>query len=76
MAGKGKGPIDRTAAVVFALALIIFVILAYGFLIRMRAEGYGGTAGSVSQFLNDLEYHVKGYIGKIERAFGPGNRRC
>jgi tetratricopeptide (TPR) repeat protein len=71
MAGKGKGSTDRVALAVFALALIIFVILVYGFLSRMNVKGSQGPVRSASQFLNDLERHVEGYLGEIERAFKP-----
>jgi tetratricopeptide (TPR) repeat protein len=75
MAPKGKGSIDRVALAVFALALIIFVILAYGFLSRMKVEGPHSPIRSASQFLNDLERQVMGYLGEIERAFEPHKSR-
>jgi len=71
MAGKGKGPIDRAATAVIVLALIAFVVLSYGFLSRMKGHGALSPVRSVSQFFNDLESQVMGYLGEIERAFEP-----
>lgn len=75
MAGKGKGSIDRTALAVFVFALILFVILAYGFLNSMKGEGPYSPAKSASQFLNDLKRYVEGYIEEIERVFKPHESR-
>jgi tetratricopeptide (TPR) repeat protein len=72
---KGKGSSDRVALAVFALALITFVILSYGFLSRMKGHGSYSPVRSTSQFLSDLERHVKGYLGEIERAFAPHKSR-
>jgi len=69
MAEKGKGPIDRVAIAVIALALIAFVILSYGFLNQMKGHDTFSPVRPVSQFLNDLEREVMGYLGEIERAF-------
>jgi len=71
MAGKGKGPIDRAATAVIALALIALVVLSYGFLSRIKGHGALSPVSSFSQFVNDLEQQVRGYLGQIGRAFEP-----
>lgn len=71
MATKGKGSSDRVALAVFIAALIAFVILAYGFLGRTKGHFPYSPVRSASEFLSDLERYAKGYLGEIERAFGP-----
>lgn len=75
MATKGKGSSDRVALTVFSVALIVFVIIAYGFLSRTKGHVTYSPVRSASKFLSDLERHVKGYLGEIERAFGPHKDR-
>jgi tetratricopeptide (TPR) repeat protein len=69
MAKKEKNPADRVAATVIVLALIAFVVLSYGFLNRMKQHGTASPVRSVSQFVNDLERQVMGYLGETKRAF-------
>lgn len=71
MATKGKGSSDRVALVVFAIALIAFVIIAYSFLSRSGGHFIYSPVRSASKFMSDLERHVKGYLGEIERAMRP-----
>lgn len=75
MAPKGKGSSDRVAIAVFTIALIAFVIIAYSFLSRTGRHFTYSPVRSASKFISDLERHIKGYLGEIERAMGPHKNR-
>ncbi len=70
MAAKGKGSSDRVALAVFAVALIALILIAYSFLSRTKGHVPYSPVRSASKFLSDLERHIKGYLGEIERDFG------
>jgi tetratricopeptide (TPR) repeat protein len=72
MAGKKKRSIDLPAVAVFALGLILVAVVAFGWLSSMKGRGGLSPARQVSEFVNDIERQVVGYIAKIERLFGPG----